>query len=175
MDGFMEDVIFSGSQSKKRSGFAEVSITLDNNDSSMPIDFKEVVISRRLYRDGTSEYLLNNSSSRLSDIQLLLAQANVGQRSYSVVGQGMIDHILVSTPEERKAYLHMANKAEDTPLCIAAQEGQVEVIKALLEKLTKDQRLTYLHKENNNGFTPYLAVVGGSHAEVVRVLKEYGA
>jgi chromosome segregation ATPase len=99
-----EDVIFSGSVGKKRSGFAEVSITLDNTDSSMPIDFKEVVITRRLYRDGGSEYLLNNSTARLSDIQLLLAQANVGQRSYSVVGQGMIDHILVSTPEERKAF-----------------------------------------------------------------------
>ncbi len=99
-----EDVIFSGSELTKRSGFAEVSITLDNSDKSMPIEFKEVVISRRLYRDGSSEYLLNNSSSRLSDIQLLLAQANVGQRSYSVVGQGMIDHILVSTPEERKVF-----------------------------------------------------------------------
>jgi len=69
----------------------------------------------------------------------------------------------------------MANNYGNTPLYVAAQEGHVEAIKALLQGLTKDQRLTYLHKENNNGFTPYLAVVGGSHAEVVRVLKEYGA
>lgn len=99
-----EDVIFSGSEGRGRSGFAEVSLTLNNEDGVMPIDYSEVTITRRLFRDGSSEYLLNESKARLMDIQLLLAQANVGQRSYSVVGQGMIDHILVSTPEERKAF-----------------------------------------------------------------------
>lgn len=99
-----EDVIFSGSTGRGRSGFAEVSLTFNNADGTMPIDFHEVVITRRLYRDGNSEYLLNGSTARRSDIQLLLAQANVGQRSYSVIGQGMIDHILVSSPEERKAF-----------------------------------------------------------------------
>ncbi|MBI4257229.1 hypothetical protein HY626_04200, partial [Candidatus Uhrbacteria bacterium] len=99
-----QDVIFSGSEGKGRAGFAQVSLNLNNQDGSMPIDYSHVTITRRLFRDGTSEYLLNESPVRLSDIQLLLAQANVGQRSYSVVGQGMIDHILVSTPEERKAF-----------------------------------------------------------------------
>jgi len=99
-----EDVIFSGSEGKGRSGFAEVSITFNNEDKAMPIDFVEVTITRRLYRDGQSEYLVNGATSRLSDIQLLLAQANVGQRSYSVVSQGMVDHILVSSPEERKEF-----------------------------------------------------------------------
>ncbi|MFA4845726.1 MAG: AAA family ATPase, partial [Patescibacteria group bacterium] len=99
-----EDVIFSGSQGKGRAGFAEVSLTFNNEDHAMPIDYSEVTIVRRLYRDGTSEYLLNESQARLADIQLLLAQANVGQRSYSVIGQGMIDHVLVSSPEERKAF-----------------------------------------------------------------------
>jgi chromosome segregation protein len=99
-----EDVIFSGSEGKVRSGFAEVSITLDNEDRSMPIEYAEVTITRRLYRDGQSEYLVNQSKTRLKDIKLLLAQANVGQRSYSVIGQGMVDHILVSSPEERKEF-----------------------------------------------------------------------
>ncbi|MBI4592445.1 AAA family ATPase [Candidatus Uhrbacteria bacterium] len=99
-----QDVIFSGSEGKGRAGFAEVSLSLNNEDGSMPIDYTQVTMTRRLFRDGTSEYLLNESVVRLADIQLLLAQANVGQRSYSVVGQGMIDHILVSTPEERKAF-----------------------------------------------------------------------
>lgn len=99
-----QDVIFSGSQGKGRAGFAEVSLSLNNEDGSMPIDYGSVTITRRLFRDNTSEYLLNESHVRLQDIQLLLAQANVGQRSYSVVGQGMIDHILVSTPQERKAF-----------------------------------------------------------------------
>ncbi len=99
-----EDIIFSGSDGKAQSGFAEVAMTLDNTDQAMPIEFKEVTITRRLYRDGSSDYLLNEAKTRLADIQLLLAQANVGQRSYSVIAQGMIDHILVSGPEERKAF-----------------------------------------------------------------------
>ena len=99
-----EDVIFSGSIGRARSGFAEVSLTFNNEDGAMPIDFKEVTMTRKLHRDGTSAYLLNGQGTRLSDIHLLLAQANVGQRSYSVVGQGMVDHILVATPEERKAF-----------------------------------------------------------------------
>jgi len=99
-----QDVIFSGSTGRGRSGFAEVSMTFNNEARTMPVDFSEVTVTRRLYRDGNSEYLLNGQAARLSDIQLLLAQANVGQRSYSVIGQGMVDHILVSTPEERKAF-----------------------------------------------------------------------
>lgn len=99
-----EDVIFSGSEGKGRSGFAEVSLSLNNEDGAMPIDYATLTITRRVFRDGTSEYLLNEGRVRLQDIQLLLAQSNIGQRSYSVVGQGMIDHILVSTPEERKSF-----------------------------------------------------------------------
>ncbi len=99
-----DDVIFSGSQGKGRAGFAEVSITLNNEDGLMPIDYRRVAITRRLYRDGTSQYLLNEATVRLADIQLLLAQSNIGQRSYSVIGQGMVDHILVATAEERKSF-----------------------------------------------------------------------
>ncbi len=99
-----DDVIFSGSEGKGRAGFAEVAIEFNNEDHGMPIDYTHVVITRRLYRDGTSEYLLNEGPVRLMDIQLLLAQANIGQRSYCVIGQGMVDHILVASPEERKAF-----------------------------------------------------------------------
>jgi chromosome segregation protein len=99
-----EDIIFSGSEGKARSGFAEVSMTFDNHDKSMKIDYTEVTISRRIFRDGAGEYLLNGKKVRLSDIQLLLAEAGVGQRTYSVIGQGMIDHILTSSPEERKVF-----------------------------------------------------------------------
>jgi len=103
-----EDVIFSGSSSKARLGMAEVSIHLDNEDRQMPVDYSEVVITRRVYRNGEGEYLLNNGPVRLQDIQLLLAKANFGQRSYSVIGQGMIDHILVASPAERKAFFDEA-------------------------------------------------------------------
>lgn len=99
-----EDIIFSGSEGKGRSGFAEVTMTLNNEDKSLKVDYTEVTITRRLYRDGNSEYLLNGKKCRLADIQLLLAEAGIGQRTYTVVGQGMIDHVLTSSPEERKVF-----------------------------------------------------------------------
>ncbi len=99
-----QDVIFSGAEGRGRSGFAEVSLTFDNSDHVLNVSFSEVVVTRRLYRDGDSEYLLNGSTVRLADIQLLLADAGVGQRSYSVIGQGMIDHVLTASPEDRKVF-----------------------------------------------------------------------
>lgn len=98
------DVIFSGSTGKGRSGFAEVIMTFDNTDNTIPLETSDVTVTRRLYRDGDSEYLVNNKKTRLQDIHLMLAQANVGQRSYSVIGQGMVDTILTSTPQERKVF-----------------------------------------------------------------------
>lgn len=103
-----EDVIFSGSEKKSRLGFAEVSLHLNNADKAVPIDFDEVIITRRLYRDGESEYLLNKNPVRLFDITLLLAKAHIGQRSFSIIGQGMIDSVLLSTPLERKAFFDEA-------------------------------------------------------------------
>ncbi|MDA0208428.1 MAG: AAA family ATPase, partial [bacterium] len=94
-----EDIIFSGSEGKAQAGFAEVSMTLDNTDRAMNVDYTEVVITRRVYRDGDASYLLNGKQVRLTDIQLLLAEAGIGQRTYAVIGQGMIDHVLTSSPE----------------------------------------------------------------------------
>jgi chromosome segregation protein len=103
-----EDVIFSGSSKRARSGFAEVSLYLNNEDRAAEIDYTEVVLTRRLYRDGQAEYFINKNKTRLQDIQLLLAQANFGPRTYSVIGQGMIDHFLVATPQERKEFFDEA-------------------------------------------------------------------
>lgn len=103
-----EDVIFSGSEKRARSGFAEVTIHLNNEDGRLPIDYTEVSITRRVYRDGESEYLINKGKVRLSDIQMLLAQAQFSARSYSVIGQGMTDSILVASPQERKEFLDEA-------------------------------------------------------------------
>lgn len=97
-----DDVIFAGSDKKSRLGVAEVSLYLNNEDRGAPIDYSELVITRRVYRDGEGEYLINHQPARLQDIQLLLAQANFGQRTYSVIGQGMIDSFLISSPPERK-------------------------------------------------------------------------
>jgi chromosome segregation protein len=103
-----EDVIFSGSEKRPRSGFAEVTIILNNEDGKLPVEGSEVSISRRVYRDGESEYLINKGKVRLADIQLLLAQAQFSARSYSVIGQGMTDAMLVATPLERKEFLDEA-------------------------------------------------------------------
>ncbi len=97
-----DDVIFAGSDKKSRLGVAEVSLILNNADGKANIDYSEIVITRRVYRDGEGEYLINRQPARLQDIQLLLAQANFGQRTYSVIGQGMIDSFLISSPQERK-------------------------------------------------------------------------
>jgi chromosome segregation protein len=103
-----EDVIFQGSEKRARCGFAEVTLFLNNEDDRMGLGYSEVTVTRRLYRDGESEYLINKNKVRLTDIQMMLAQANFGARSYSVIGQGMADWILVATPQERKEFFDEA-------------------------------------------------------------------
>ncbi len=103
-----EDVIFSGSEKRSRSGFAEVSLALNNEAGGNDIEYPEVVITRRIYRDGESEYLINKNKVKLQEVILLLARANFGQRTYSVIGQGMIDAILVASPKERKEFFDEA-------------------------------------------------------------------
>jgi len=103
-----EDVIFSGSSSKGQLGMAEVSLYFNNEDHQAPIDFSQLVITRRIYRNGDSEYLINEAKVRLADIQILLAKANVGQRTYSVIGQGMVESFLATTASERKEFFDEA-------------------------------------------------------------------
>ncbi len=97
-----EELIFNGTESKPKSSLAEVSLLLDNSDEKMPIDFREVEITRRLYRSGESDYLLNGNKVRLIDIEDILARSGFGQHSYSVIGQGMIDNVILASPAERK-------------------------------------------------------------------------
>jgi len=104
-----EDIIFSGSESKGQMGMASVSLTLDNADGRADVDYEELVITRRYYRNGDSEYLINGAPVRLFDLQLLLAKAQFGQGSYSVIGQGMIDRLLLQTPQERKDFFDEAS------------------------------------------------------------------
>lgn len=98
----MEDVIFAGTEARKKVGFAEVSMYLDNSDISLPIEFKEVVVTRRVYRSGESNYLLNGSECRLKDIQELFMDTGVGRDGYSIISQGKIDEILSTKSEERR-------------------------------------------------------------------------
>jgi chromosome segregation protein len=102
------DVIFSGSDKKARLSMATVSLTLDNSDGELPIDFTEVEIARRAYRDGENEYLLNGQRVRLQDITELLAPSGLGKRTYAVIGQGLIDQVLSLKPEERRTLFEEA-------------------------------------------------------------------
>ena len=103
-----EDVIFSGSDKKGKLGMCEVSLFLNNEDHRAPVDFSQIQITRRLYRSGESEYLINNSRTRLSDIQMLLARAKFGQKTYSVIGQGTVEGFLNTTLSERKEFFDEA-------------------------------------------------------------------
>ena len=98
----MEDVIFAGTANRKPLGFAFVSITLDNSDHKLKLDFDEVTISRRVFRSGESEYMINGSICRLRDVQELLYDTGIGKEGYSIIGQGQIDKILQGKPEERR-------------------------------------------------------------------------
>ncbi len=102
-----EDVIFAGSEKRSKSGFCEVTMILENDDKP-ELGMSEIAVTRRLYRDGQSEYEINRQAARLQDMQLLLAQCGIGQRTYSVIGQGMVDQVLVAGPAERKEFFDEA-------------------------------------------------------------------
>ena len=106
--GKMEDVIFAGTSGRAPLGRAEVSVTIDNSDGVLPIDFSEVTISRILFRNGTSEYQLNGESTRLLDIQEMLSDSGIGREMHVIVGQGQLDAILLANPEERRAFIEEA-------------------------------------------------------------------
>ncbi len=98
----MQDVIFNGSEQRPPMGMAEVTLVFDNADNKLPVDYSEVAITRRVYRSGESEYLLNKSSCRLKDIQELFMDTGIGTNAYSLIGQGKIDMVLSSKPEDRR-------------------------------------------------------------------------
>ncbi len=98
----MQDVIFSGTENRKPLGFAYVTLTLDNSDHWLPISYEEVVVGRRVYRSGESEYLINGSVCRLRDVQELFFDTGIGKEGYSLIGQGQIDKIVSSKPDDRR-------------------------------------------------------------------------
>jgi len=153
-----EDVIFSGSSTKGQLGMAEVSLHLNNEDNQAPIDFSQMVITRRIYRDGESEYLLNEARVRLADIQILLAKANVGQKTYSVIGQGMVESFLATTASERKDFFDEATgvrqfqikREQSLSKLIASYEnsGQANMLLAEIEPRLKSltRQVNKLHR-----------------------------
>lgn len=106
--GKMEDVIFAGTSSRAPLGRAEVTLTIDNTDGMLPIDYTEVTISRLMFRAGQSEYAINGDTCRLLDIQELLSDSGIGREMHVIVGQGQLDQVLHAGPEERRAFIEEA-------------------------------------------------------------------
>ncbi|MFK5634758.1 chromosome segregation protein SMC [Ornithinimicrobium sp. LYQ103] len=106
--GKMEDVIFAGTSGRPPLGRAEVSMTIDNTDGALPIDYSEVTITRTMFRSGGSEYAINGTSCRLLDVQELLSDSGIGREMHVIVGQGQLDAVLRATPEERRGFIEEA-------------------------------------------------------------------
>lgn len=104
----MQDVIFSGTEKRKSSSFCEVSLVLDNSDRTVDIDYSEVILTRKLYRSGESEYLINKNPARLKDIVDILHDSGIGRDGYSIIGQGKVEEIVSSKPENRRAIFEEA-------------------------------------------------------------------
>ena len=155
------DVIFSGSDKKTQLGLAEVSLELDNSDKQIPLEYSEVLISRRLYRNGDSEYLINNSKTKLSEINLLLSKANFGHHTYSIIGQGMIDNFLIASPQERKEFFdeatgvkqyqikkqHSLNKLQATWQNLSTLNIKINEMEPQLRLLTRQMKKFKKRKE----------------------------
>jgi chromosome segregation protein len=106
--GKMEDVIFAGTAGRPALGRAEVTLTIDNADGALPIDYTEVSITRRMYRSGESEYEINGDKVRLLDVQELLSDSGIGREMHVIVGQGQLDAVLSGRPEDRRAFIEEA-------------------------------------------------------------------
>jgi chromosome segregation protein len=155
----LEDVIFAGSNTKKPMGMAEVSITLDNSDKLLPLDYSEVCFTRRVFRSGESEFYLNKTPCRLKDIQEILMDTGIGKDGYSIIGQGQVDEILTGRSEERRAILeetagimkHKARKKEAEKRMEETVGNMVRIDDILAEiqnqleplKLQKEKALEY--------------------------------
>ena len=104
----MEDVIFAGSSARQAVGLAEVDLVLDNSDGTLPLDFDEVVVTRRMYRSGESEYLINGSPSRLMDVLDILNDSGLGRDTHSIISQGSLQNVLRARPEDRRLLIEEA-------------------------------------------------------------------
>lgn len=160
----MEDIIFQGSDTRNPLNFAEVSLILNNEKSRLPIDYNEVSITRRVYRSGESEFLINKQACRLKDIVDLFTDTGLGRESFSIIGQGKIDEILSSKAEERRAifeeaagvlkYKQRKNKAvfklEETEDNLDRVEDIIYEIEQQLDPLQKQAEIAKKYKDKKN-------------------------
>jgi len=156
----MEDVIFAGSETRRAVNFCEVTLTLDNEDRHLPVVFDEVTITRRVYRSGDSEYLMNKQQCRLKDITELFMDSGLGRESYSIIGQGRIEEMLSTKPEDRRGpfedaagivkFKHQRRESERKLEETAVNVTRVEDILAELERqagpLEEDAKRTRIYQ-----------------------------
>lgn len=148
----MEDVIFSGSPERGAVGVAEVDLVLDNSCGTLPLDFEEVVITRRMYRSGDSEYLINGSPSLLRDILDILHDSGIGRDTHSIISQGMLAEVLESKPEERRTLIEEAagilkhkKRKERSSRKIASMDAHLERVNDVAKEM--DRRLKPLERQ----------------------------
>lgn len=144
----MEDVIFSGTDNKIKKNYSTVSITFDNSDNVIPIDFKEVTISRKLYRTGESDYFINKSNVRLKEVRELFLDTGVGREGYSIIGQGRIEEIINGKSEDRRVIFEEASGI--SKIKYQKNESQKKLFKAK-DNLTR-LRDIIIQNENRYGF-----------------------
>ncbi len=147
-----EDVIFAGSDKRAPMGLAEVSITLDNSGQWLPIDYSEVVVTRRAYRNGENEYFINHARVRLRDVVELFMRAQVGQNSYAFMGQGMVEQVLSLRPEDRRALIEEAaevrlhrTKLEEAQSKLKATRENLDRVHLLVREI--EPRITQLERQ----------------------------
>lgn len=155
--GKMEDVIFAGTSGRPPLGRAHVSLTIDNSDGALPIEYSEVTISRTLFRTGGSEYAINGASCRLLDIQELLSDTGLGREMHVIVGQGQLDKVLHATPEDRRGFI------EEAAGILKHRRRKEKTVRKLEAMQANLQRLSDLTGELRRQLTPL-----GKQAEVAR-------
>jgi chromosome segregation protein len=155
--GKMEDVIFAGTSGRPPLGRAHVSLTIDNTDGALPIEYSEVTISRTLFRTGGSEYAINGAGCRLLDIQELLSDSGLGREMHVIVGQGQLDKVLHATPEDRRGFI------EEAAGILKHRRRKEKTVRKLEAMQANLQRLGDLTSEIRRQLTPL-----GKQAEVAR-------
>jgi chromosome segregation protein len=155
--GKMEDVIFAGTSGRPPLGRAHVSLTIDNSDGALPIDYSEVTISRTLFRTGGSEYAINGAGCRLLDIQELLSDSGLGREMHVIVGQGQLDKVLHATPEDRRGFI------EEAAGILKHRRRREKTVRKLEAMQANLARLSDLTGEIRRQLTPL-----GKQAEVAR-------
>nr|WP_312668242.1 chromosome segregation protein SMC [Tissierella praeacuta] len=156
----MEDVIFAGTSKRKALGYSEVTITFDNKNGEIPLDYTEVAVTRRMFRSGESEYYINKNSCRLKDVRELFMDTGVGKDGYSIIGQGRIEEILSNRPEDRRSIFEEAagivkykSKKEEAERKLEKTEANIIRIKDLIFELSNQLETLEAQAYKANCFT----------------------